>query len=114
MTDTCAHSKDFNTVKNRTQDLSPYFYSNLPPLRVKTHSGGFPYYALGFPQLLQKLPEFTCPHEQVQSVDGAGLPQLLQNFPLFTCPHEQVQPFASAGFGEPHSGQNLPVAVAPH
>jgi len=32
---------------------------------------------------------------------------------LFTAPQEHVQPSSSAGLLEPHSGQKLPVTVAP-
>ena len=45
--------------------------------------------------------------------DGFFAPQFWQNFPWFTVPQVQVHP-SSNGLGEPHSGQNFPVAIAPH
>ena len=46
---------------------------------------------------------------------GFGLPHSAQNLPLFTAPQLHVQPSAcTSGFFVPHSGQNFPVAVAPH
>ena len=45
---------------------------------------------------------------------GFGAPHSVQNLPLFTVPQEQVQPSAAAsGFFEPHWVQKLPVFTAP-
>ena len=67
---------------------------------MKPHGGlsALLYYQLLLaPQLVQKLPVLTAPHEQVQ-LAGAGLadPQLVQKLPVLTAPHEQVQPAAAA------------------
>ena len=61
---------------------------------------------------------FTAPQLQVQpsAAAGRGLPHSGQNLPVTVAPQLQVQ-LSAAGFGSgfllPHSGQNLPVTVAP-
>ena len=52
---------------------------------------------------------FCAPHEHVHvSASGFFDPQLLQNLPVFSVPQEQVQLPAGAGLGEPRLLQNLP------
>ena len=49
-------------------------------------------------------------------IAGLGEPQLVQNLPVFTAPQEQVQLAFAAGAGgffAPHSGQKLPETIAP-
>ena len=119
MTDTCAHSKDFITVKQRTQappsekmnffparsDMCPMVFSAILSKNLPSRTRCIP------PGKNRK--KDTCLFASALNLHiyGRGLPQLLQNFPLFTCPQLQVHSLEGAGF--PHSLQNFPVFTCP-
>lgn len=63
-------------------------------------------YALGFPQLLQKLPVFVAPHVHVHgpAATGFALPQLLQKLPVFVAPHPHIHEAGAPCAGAPCAG----------
>ena len=87
--------------------------AGLYKFTAQPRCGSSPAYGLLAPQLLQKLPVFTAPQEQVQSAEGLFAPQPPQKLPVFFVPQEQVHSPAGAGFLEPQLLQKLPVFSAP-